>query len=467
MRRVCGLALDASTLEGQCAEPGEAAASSIGRVSVWKKGPWAAIVKRLFAIALLIAACGGQSSPSAAGPGDPPSPFGSRPPQASSSPCTGAVGQLGAFTRQMAGDLASLRPLVVVPRFDPGAAVTASRRVSATLTAYAGLERTLGACEATIELGQRVETLRASADATLEKAFSTLITDARVQRGAAASLFKLMPEVLALSKAGETVAQALGTGFEIAQVPAGAAQPIGSLPPLPTPSSTPTPQPPPTPTRAPGSTSVFETEGFAGYVASGGAFRSTTISWIEPKITCTAGAYSAVGIWVGIQDDTSKLQQAGTFAICDRTRGLIRRSFWEAFPEAAVPFAGPIPVTGHRMTAKVSVKGSLWTYVVKDLTTGKSASANHRVMMAPLIATWLVERPPLPGSVTNIGPLARFGPYRITSAGAASGTATGPINGGDWRSIRTSMIRNGRTLATVSALSSSGRVFTVKFVRSD
>jgi hypothetical protein len=364
----------------------------------------------------------------------------------------------------MADDLVSLRPLVVVARFDAGAAVTATRRVSATLTAYAGLERTLGACEATIELGQRVEKLRASASATLDQALSGLITDARSQRGAAVSLIKLMPEVLALSKAGKPVAQALGTGFEIAQVPAGAAQPIGSLPPLPTAS----PTPKPAPTQRPGSTaSVFETTGFAGYVASGGAFRSTTISWIEPKVTCTAGAYSAVGIWVGIQDDTNKLQQAGTFAICDGTRGLIRRSFWEAFPEAAVPFAGPIPVPGHRMTARVSVKGSLWTYVVKDLTTGKSASANHRVVMSPLIATWLVERPPYPGSVTNLGPLAHFGPYRITSAGATSRTASGSINRGDWRSIRTAMVRNGRTLASASALSSSGRAFTVKFVRSD
>ena len=154
---------------------------------------------------------------------------------------------LGAFTKQMAGDLASLRPLVVAKKFDSAKTAVAARRVAVTLTAFAALEQNLRGCAATAELVQRVELLRSSAEATLKKSQSAALTNAPVQRAAAASLFGLLPEVLALSEAGKAVADTLGTALEVAQIPDGASKPLGKLAPLPTPTPRPTPIPPPKP----------------------------------------------------------------------------------------------------------------------------------------------------------------------------------------------------------------------------
>lgn len=200
----------------------------------------------LVLIGALMASCGAQVSPATSGPAETPEPMASTRAQASPSPCTVAVTRLGAFTRLIADDLASLRPLVVAASFDSAETVRATRRVSATLTAYVGLEQSLRTCDATVELAHRVEVLRTGAKATLAMSLSSAIADAQVQRDAAVSLLELLPEVLVLSEAARSVADNLGVALEVAQVPDGAVQPVGSLPPLPTPGPTPKPTPLPT-----------------------------------------------------------------------------------------------------------------------------------------------------------------------------------------------------------------------------
>lgn len=149
--------------------------------------------------------------------------------------------RLGAFTERMADELAALRPLVVASSFDAAATVGATRRVSATLTAYLGLEQRLRTCDATAALAERVEVLRTTAKAMLGSSLSSSIADAQMQRDAAARLFVLLPEVLALSEAAKGVADNLGVQLPIATVPEGADQPVGSLAPLPTQTPPPTP----------------------------------------------------------------------------------------------------------------------------------------------------------------------------------------------------------------------------------
>ena len=197
----------------------------------------------LLLVYALIAACSAQPPPSTAGLAETPTPSASVRPQASANPCPAAVTYLGAFTKQIADDLASLRPLIVARRFESAGTVRATRNVSAILTAYLGLEQTLRACAATRELAQRVQVLRASAEATIETVLSARTADAPVQRNAAVSLFGLLPEVLALSGAATSIADSLEITLDGAQVPAGASKPIGSLPPLPTPKATPKPTP--------------------------------------------------------------------------------------------------------------------------------------------------------------------------------------------------------------------------------
>jgi predicted secreted Zn-dependent protease len=64
-------------------------------------------------------------------------------------------------------------------------------------------------------------------------------------------LFGLLPEVLALSGTAQDIAGGLALDLAVAQVDAGADEPLGSLAPLPTPTPRPTPRPTPKPTPAP------------------------------------------------------------------------------------------------------------------------------------------------------------------------------------------------------------------------
>jgi hypothetical protein len=184
--------------------------------------------------AVLVAACGGTPASRPAGPGSTPAPSatgaGSTVP-GSSSPCSVAVTYLGALAERLAGDLAALRPLVVAARFDGAETATANRQVSATLTAYAGIEQTLAGCEATAGLAERVAQLRSGAGAILEGSLSAGIRDAQVHWDAAVELLGLMPEVLALSQEANGIAAGLGIDVAVATDPGGAVDPGRSPPP--------------------------------------------------------------------------------------------------------------------------------------------------------------------------------------------------------------------------------------------
>lgn len=208
---------------------------------------------RLTALAVVmavVAACTSQGGPSTAVPVRTIAPEPSAALLATPNPCLFAVTRLGTFTGRMAGDLAALRPLVVSRRFNAADTASAARTVSATLTAYDGVEQAVRACSTTADLSQRVEVLRSRAEGMLTKSLTAGLTDPRVEREAAASLLGLLPEVLALSKAAKGVADGLGVQVAVASVPKGADQPLGSLAPLPTPAPTPKPSPTPKPPTA-------------------------------------------------------------------------------------------------------------------------------------------------------------------------------------------------------------------------
>jgi predicted secreted Zn-dependent protease len=161
-------------------------------------------------------------------------------PSASPDGCTGALKHLAAFTARMAAELAAIRPLVVATRFDSVKTLAASRRVSATLTAYVGLEGDLRSCGPTVELASRVEALQSAAKTTLDQSLSASTRSLRVHRDAGVALFGLLTEVLALSEMATGVADSLGVDAAIATIAEGADEPVGSLPPLPTPTPRPT-----------------------------------------------------------------------------------------------------------------------------------------------------------------------------------------------------------------------------------
>jgi predicted secreted Zn-dependent protease len=207
------------------------------------RGVWLAFLALTFA---LVVACAGQAAPSTTSerPSEQPA---SAAPRTTANPCWGGLTYMEAFSQRMADDLASFRPLVTARSFDIGAAIAVTRRVSATLTAYNGLDERLRPCEQTADLAQRVEALLATLAKTVARSLSAPTTAAQVQRDASVALFKRLPEVLALSKTAKDIADGLALDLAVAQVPASSLRPIGSLTPLPTPTPRPTPRPTPKP----------------------------------------------------------------------------------------------------------------------------------------------------------------------------------------------------------------------------
>lgn len=219
---------------------------------------------RLLVLVLLVAACSPNVTPSSNPTEGSGAPTPTSPPSAQGSPgpCSAEVSQLGVMTRQLADSLVSLRPLLVASPFNSGQTVAAVRRVSAVMTNYVGLEESLGACDSTIPLVAPLAGLRSSADAVLEDALSASITDGRTQWDAGARLMALLPEILAISDTAATVAGSLGVEVAMAQVPAGATDPVDGSNPFPTPSPEPTPQPTPEPPA--GSTALVITSDYFG-----------------------------------------------------------------------------------------------------------------------------------------------------------------------------------------------------------
>ena len=166
-------------------------------------------------LALVVTACSGLGSTVQVMPAqDPPS-----------DPCKIAVTHLGAFTQRMAGDLVSLRSLLVAPTFDPGETAKAIRVVSASLAAFPELEPSLQRCPATADLTQRVATLRGTAGTSIAPSLGAVLSDGDIHWLAAYGLVGLLSETIALSEAARVAGDALRIEVATATDPAGANAP--------------------------------------------------------------------------------------------------------------------------------------------------------------------------------------------------------------------------------------------------
>ena len=194
------------------------------------------MARRLLALlaASLLAGC------AATGPTPPPTPGSPSPtsgvvadgPAPTPNPCVTAVAHLGAFSDQLGGELVELRPKVLDAAFDSAGTSQVIARISATMVAFDGLEDRATSCSATAGIVAEVATIREGARTALDQSKTTSIYDAEVQRGAAAALVGLLPDVRAVADATETAAKSAGVNSHIAAIPDDALQPIGSLPPL-------------------------------------------------------------------------------------------------------------------------------------------------------------------------------------------------------------------------------------------
>jgi Peptidase A4 family len=381
-----------------------------------------------------------------------------------------AITHLGAFSSRLAEDLAALRKVILAAPFSSQDAATANFRVSATLTAIDGdgLVSGLSRCEATQTLAGRMSKVLDEGQSAVKAAKTFSISDARTQQAAAANLFGLLPEVLALSNANATIAVDLNLGDQVAAVPKDLnPRPLGSLPPLPTatpvPRATaPPPQPPP-PIPNEGYPTVLTSTYYSGYGAQHFTDNVTSVtgSWTQPKGTCDGTKLTAFGPWVGIEN-VSNLQQIGTAVDCDRGAVAPRYYVWyEMFPKASIG----IPMRalpGDKFTATVSRSANRWTLTIKNRTTGQHFSTVQTRATSGDVALWINEAPStrVSGAGKYVLPLTKVTPVTFTASSATIAGVRRSIGNAGWARYRFDMVTStGLAKATTSGLFSGGTSF--------
>jgi hypothetical protein len=147
---------------------------------------------------------------------------------------------------------------------------------------------------------------------------------------------------------------------------------------------------------------------WAGYIAHGGPFTSTSTTWTEPSIRCGTKDNSALASFAGIDGaGSSTVEQIGTLANCRRGR-VTHQGFYEMFPRSAFGISKPVRA-GDSLTASVVVSAArTFTLTLVNHTAGWTFSTQQRSRKAQLAsAEAIVEAPSLRGS--GIVPLANFG----------------------------------------------------------
>jgi hypothetical protein len=210
------------------------------------------------------------------------------------------------------------------------------------------------------------------------------------------------------------------------------------------------------------------TPGWAGYLVRSGAagFAEVRGRWVQPRVVCNRPGSSA-SIWVGLggaNSNSTALEQIGTSADCSE-RALLSHSAWyQLFPAPAVE----LPLTirpGDAISARVAVRGTTVTVVLRNVTTGGAFSSDLE-MRSPEAdsAEWVVEAPSMCFRTCEQLPLADFDRVAFARISAAVGTPTGTIRDAAWVSERLVMAtRDPRTTTAVpTLLSRDGSSFDVE-----
>jgi len=187
--------------------------------------------------------------------------------------------------------------------------------------------------------------------------------------------------------------------------------------------------------------SAYASYNWAGYAinATSGSVTQVKGSWVQPSITCPSAASAvppAVAFWVGIDGLLSTtVEQTGTLAVCTGTVASYF-AWYEFYPAQMYNFTTIKVSPGDTMSAtvKYSTTTGEFTATLKDVTTGKSASATAAVSGAERSsAEWITEAPEY--CVTSSGPcsLASLPNFGTTSFGkdstSVSGTDSATISG--------------------------------------
>ncbi|HEX7626327.1 MAG TPA: G1 family glutamic endopeptidase [Gaiellaceae bacterium] len=194
---------------------------------------------------------------------------------------------------------------------------------------------------------------------------------------------------------------------------------------------------------------------WSGYAAAApdgttAAFSDVTATWVQPKVTCTAGRSDAAAFWVGLggnSETAPALEQLGTGAECNgSSTAPTYDAWWEIVPAAAVPI--PLKVQpGDRVTAAVLVSDQTVTMSLKNITR-KTRFSKTLTLTQPLdvsSAEWIAEAPSLctPSGRCRPVPLSRFGTVTFTNAAAIGNTHPGTISDTAWTASPIELISDG------------------------
>lgn len=199
----------------------------------------------LIALAVLVGAC-------AAPPPPTPAPDGSSPVVASASPtgsqapvdCARALGLVTTYDQRLVDKLVQMRGQILANRFDPSAAHTLMRSISAEISAARAALGGLAACPPTPALASDLASLWRDIEAAANVGLVASILDANAQRSAGRLLVALTRRFTVIADESQALARAVGADLVALAIPASALEPLPT--PLPTPTAPPTPPARPT-----------------------------------------------------------------------------------------------------------------------------------------------------------------------------------------------------------------------------
>ena len=225
-----------------------------------------------------------------------------------------------------------------------------------------------------------------------------------------------------------------------------------------------------------GGVSGTSSSNWSGYAdTQTGGYTYVSAKWTEPSYRCDGNSPESAAIWVGLDgyfQTSPTVEQGGTIAICHgRTQGT-HMAWWEMYPTNAVTEVFAVKV-GDKMFASVTFGTGSKPYdiVVKDLTSGASLNMLEACGATPCnrsSAEWIVETPYFtPGGTAYL-------PKFIRAIKFTAGVASQAPNGANPASIASfthvSITLTNSTFTAIralpSALSSSGKAFSVKWVSS-
>jgi len=183
---------------------------------------------------------------------------------------------------------------------------------------------------------------------------------------------------------------------------------------------------------------------WAGYAITGTnaggtatSYTDVTGSWVQPKVSCTAGTSSFSAFWVGLggfSPESQALEQIGTESNCDAGGHALYTAWYEIVPAPSIPITMTIS-PGDRISAAVLVQGSQVTLQLTDATRRVRVTRRVDVPEPDLgSAEWIAEAPSAcsgSGQCRTL-PLANFGAVSFTRAAATGDGRGGTISDPSW-----------------------------------